>query len=76
MINYTHSSDLRTWQEVFGLSPSQGTPFFGDAANATDLRDLFQSGVIPEPATWAMMIVGFAGMGALLRRKGRAAAAA
>ncbi len=35
-IHYTHSSTLRTVQEIFGLSP-----FLGDAANATDLSDLF-----------------------------------
>lgn len=35
---YTHSSLLRTVQEIFGLSP-----FLGDAANATDLSDFFTS---------------------------------
>jgi hypothetical protein len=35
-IHYTHSSTLRTLQEMFGVSP-----FLGDAANATDLSDLF-----------------------------------
>jgi hypothetical protein len=35
-IHYTHSSTLRTVQKMFGL-----TPFLGDAANATDLSDLF-----------------------------------
>ena len=34
---YTHSSLLRTVQEIFGV-----TPLLGDAANATDLSDLFQ----------------------------------
>lgn len=33
---YTHSSMLRTMQEIFGLHP-----FLGDAANATDLSDMF-----------------------------------
>ncbi len=33
---YTHSSTLRTIQNIFGL-----TPCLGDAANATDLSDLF-----------------------------------
>jgi len=33
---YTHSSMLRTLQEMFGIGP-----FLGDAANATDLSDLF-----------------------------------
>jgi hypothetical protein len=70
-INYTHSSDLRTMQEIFGISPTEGTPFIGDAANATDLRDLFKDGaVVPEPASWAMMIVGLGLAGATLRRRG------
>ncbi|MEO6890023.1 MAG: alkaline phosphatase family protein [Ktedonobacteraceae bacterium] len=35
-IHYTHSSLLRTVQEIFGV-----TPLLGDAATATDLSDLF-----------------------------------
>jgi hypothetical protein len=35
-IHYTHSSTLRTIQEIFKV-----TPLLGDAANATDLSDLF-----------------------------------
>lgn len=35
-IHYTHSSTLHTIEEIFGV-----TPLLGDAANATDLRDLF-----------------------------------
>jgi hypothetical protein len=42
-INYTHSSDLRTMQEIFHAGP-----FLGDAANATDLSDLFDPGAIPK----------------------------
>ena len=30
---------------------------------------IIQSGAVPEPATWAMMLVGFGGIGALLRRR-------
>src|SRR2546426_4584584 len=37
-ISDTHSSTLRTMQEIFG-----GNPMIRDAANATDLRDLFVS---------------------------------
>jgi hypothetical protein len=35
-IYYTHSSCIRTVQEIFGV-----TPLLGDAVNATDLSDLF-----------------------------------
>jgi hypothetical protein len=45
-VAYTHSSDLRTEQEIFGLTPAQGGAWLGDAANATDLGDLFQPGAI------------------------------
>jgi hypothetical protein len=37
-LHYTHSSTLRTLEEIFGVSP-----YLGDAANATDLRDLFRT---------------------------------
>lgn len=40
--NLSHSSDLRTWQEVFHAGP-----YLADAANAKDLSDLFSAGVIP-----------------------------
>jgi len=41
----THSSDLRTMQEIFRVGPPFA-PFLGDAVNATDLSDLFQPGAI------------------------------
>jgi hypothetical protein len=37
-IHYTHSSTLRTMQNIFGVRP-----YLGDAARATDLSDLFVS---------------------------------
>src|SRR5471030_1219911 len=46
-INYTHSSDLRTWQKLFALSPTQGYSWLGDSANARSLTALFQTGAIP-----------------------------
>jgi hypothetical protein len=47
-INYTHSSDLRTMQNIFHVSTHAKTsPYLGDAANANDLSDLFAPGVIP-----------------------------
>jgi hypothetical protein len=40
----THSSDLRTMQEIFHVTK----PFFlGDAINANDLSSLFVEGAIP-----------------------------
>jgi hypothetical protein len=36
-ISYSHSSTLRTVQTIFGVQS-----FLGDAANASDLSDLFQ----------------------------------
>lgn len=42
-IAYTHSSDLRTMQEVF-----QTGPCLRDACKAKDLSDLFRPGTIPE----------------------------
>lgn len=35
-ISYTHSSTLRTIEEIFNI-----TPLLGDASKATDLSDLF-----------------------------------
>lgn len=47
-IPYTHSSDLRTMQEIFHVRATGGSsPYLGDAANANDLSDLFEPGVIP-----------------------------
>ncbi len=45
-IRYSHSSFLRTMQEIFDVDPDDGFPFLGDAVNATDLRALFRSGAI------------------------------
>jgi hypothetical protein len=41
-VNFTHSSDLRTIQEIFRVGP-----VLADAANATDLSDLFEPGAVP-----------------------------
>ena len=40
-LNFTHSSDLRTMEEIFHVRP-----FLGDAANAIDLSDLFDEDAI------------------------------
>jgi len=42
----SHSSTLRTLQEIFDVDPSTGFPWLGAAATATDLRGLFKPGTI------------------------------
>ena len=45
----SHSSDLRTMQEIFHVTK----PFFlGDAIHANDLSSLFADGAIPRPGKW------------------------
>ena len=46
-LNFTHSSDLRTMQEIFQAGPV----FLDDAASATDLSDLFKPGAVPRVLT-------------------------
>ncbi len=41
-IKYSHSSTLRTMQEIFGVDPRHGYSWLGDAAYAADLSDLFR----------------------------------
>jgi DNA primase len=45
---YSHSSFLRTMQEVFDVDPDDGFPFLGAASIATDLRALFKPGVVKQ----------------------------
>ena len=45
-IQYSHSSFLRTMQEIFDVDPGHGYPWLGGAATATDLSDLFKPGLI------------------------------
>jgi hypothetical protein len=74
-ILYTHASDLVTLQNIFGVAGGGAGGYLGGAAGANSLADLFKSGVIPgaipEPSTWVMMGLGFAGLAgaAAYRRK-------
>src|SRR5262249_17316849 len=42
-IFFTHSSDLRTIEQIFHVGP-----LLGDAADANDLSDLFKPGAVPK----------------------------
>jgi len=64
-IQYTHSNDLQTVQEILGVS---GTPL-GAAAGAYNMGDLYKAGAIPEPAAWTMMLVGAGLVGGAMRRR-------
>ncbi|MBA2918122.1 MULTISPECIES: PEPxxWA-CTERM sorting domain-containing protein [Sphingomonas] len=48
---------------------------YGEAADATGRRFMFLARPVPEPATWAMMVLGFACLGTATRHRRRAAAA-
>ena len=67
------TSDLRagkllTGFEVFGTSP--GPAFLDDLSITTT------TAAVPEPSTWAMMLIGFVGLGFMVyRRKNQTAAA-
>jgi len=74
-LDYTHSSDLKTWEELFGVY-APGGGFLGDAntPGTNDLSDLFVPGAIPEPSSIIMMSMGLAigglyGLMRLVRRK-------
>jgi hypothetical protein len=68
-----YESDNHTVGNVV-LSPGQGTtvPLIHSDAPFVPVANV--PGV-PEPASWALMLVGFGGMGAMIRRRNRLAAA-
>lgn len=68
-LNFTHSDDLRTMQDLFGVYTSLNGPYLGDARNAVGINDLFAAGAIPppsavpEPSSYALagaMVLGLA----------------
>jgi hypothetical protein len=67
-----YESDNHTVGNIV-VNPGQGTVVPLNHSNQPFVPVPNVSGV-PEPATWAMMLVGFGGMGAVLRRRRRLAA--
>lgn len=55
---------------------STGNSFEFDNIGAAALQSVIDQGAVPEPATWAMMLTGFFGLGAALRGSRRRAALA
>ena len=45
-IQYSHSSFLRTMQDIFNVDPQHGYPYLGAAATANDLSAMFRPGAI------------------------------
>jgi phosphatidylinositol-3-phosphatase len=78
-LDYTHSSDLKSWEELFGVY-APGGQFLGDAntPGTYDLSDLFVAGAlagpVPELRSIVMMSMGLGigglyGLMRLVRRK-------
>jgi hypothetical protein len=66
----------QTTEANFSLSFSAINPFYGSSSWTADSVGTFAAnnvgggtGVIPEPGTWALMIMGFGAAGAVLRRR-------
>jgi hypothetical protein len=73
-LSYTHSSDLKTLQELFGV-PAPGSGFLGDAntPGTNDLSDLFVPGAVtaPEPSALGLFALGGAALAGWRRWRGR-----
>ncbi len=58
----------RTFFEGVG-GPFDATLYLDQGLQAAGWTATFTSDGVPEPATWAIMLIGFGGIGALLRRR-------
>lgn len=53
----------------FGGTPANPDGIYNGATRANRIGVFALSAAVPEPATWAIMLVGFGGLGAMLRRR-------
>jgi hypothetical protein len=77
-LNYTHSSDLKSMQELFGVRGPNGS-FLGDAGSAgtNDFSDLFRPGAlspVPEPSSVILSGLAIACLAGWRLRRPRSAA--
>jgi hypothetical protein len=64
-VEYNHSNDLQTLQDIFGVKDVA----LGAAAGAYNMANLYKAGAVPEPATWTMAIAGIGLTGGAMRRR-------
>ena len=67
-----HDTDLNTYLKLYGLST---TGYPANITGSNNLGSLLQPGSLPEPGTWAMMILGIGAVGAMIRQRKVALAA-
>ena len=68
------------WTLIVGTGINDAGQITGDALNGAGLEHAFLltlvNAAVPEPSTWAMMLVGFGGLGATLRARRKHASVA
>jgi hypothetical protein len=64
-------SGYAAWVEISSATPFTSLTFFEPSGDIADQYwgDVFSAAVVPEPATWAMMIIGFGAAGSMIRRR-------
>lgn len=72
VVPMNHNTDLKTYLELYGLNEA-GYPSTISGSNT--FSSLLNPGAVPEPTTWAMMLIGFGIVGGAMRRRGKMLAA-
>ncbi len=76
-IHYGNGSGIGNATSFFRFDAGSGVDVFQFTRNGLSNAVLFQTGgAVPEPGTWAMMLVGFGAVGYSMRRRKRPALAA